>query len=79
MASELPDELPDECCAKCRFFSSPDDNRSWCRRYPKSVFIIGEEGDDDYYDPFSGQNWWWPTMYASDWCGEFQPVKAEAK
>ena len=58
----MPDELPDECCAKCRFLWDPATVNPWeCRRFPPVItherYFVFPDVDDD------------------DWCGEFQPRK----
>jgi|688.fasta_scaffold55407_7 hypothetical protein len=77
------EQLPEECCAKCRFwwrnasdtYGEQDgvygDNRfAPCRRFPK-VFT-GEKKQFAYDD------WDHPVMIDDDWCGEFQPRKEPA-
>lgn len=76
MASELPDELPEECCAKCRFYRRWGNNPMACHRYPP-VLTPGEISvhlDDDaaWCVETSTE---YPEPPESDWCGEFQPVK----
>lgn len=73
----MDDDLPEECCAKCRFSGrnedfqdqpvlSFDDHTGWdgfyCRRYPPSRAT--ETPPDNY-----------PSVRSRDWCGEFQPRK----
>lgn len=68
----MSEELPDECCAKCRFgflFEPTSDDFSTvftCKRHPPQW----READDADLD-----NWFQPLTYAYDWCGEFQPRK----
>lgn len=76
----MPDELPEECCAKCRFWWDRardsygdsdgvfgENTFSSCRRFPKS--FIGGNNRLRYDD------WEHPVMIDVDWCGEFQPRK----
>lgn len=68
-------ELPRECCAKCRFAGPPldcDDPPviAECRRFPPLFFSgFGQSSGDD----MSVDNWHRPTVMLYDWCGEFQP------
>jgi hypothetical protein len=76
----MSDELPDECCAKCRFWWYGDDpgipgmdpgtwelptTRLYCRRFPPISFPLA----------MVPQNCDFAMTKASWWCGEFQPVK----
>jgi hypothetical protein len=83
----MASELPDECCANCRFwhlsfktdFCDPDDKEdtstwSQCRRFPpvSPVDNIGFWADGE---PDDGPAY--PLTHDYDWCGEFQPVKSK--
>ena len=59
----MTDELPDECCAKCRFHFG-----FVCRRYPKVLFTVTETSN-----PVTLKHWAHPPVDAREWCGEFQP------
>jgi hypothetical protein len=69
----MASELPEECCAKCRFRMRFEDTPEWggsvkeCRRNAPVAVV----------QPWGGVQANFPTMVASDWCGEFQPRKAE--
>jgi len=65
----MMDEMPDECCAKCRFLHSAT-NRGKCHRFPP-VF-------DHTTNPSVPHDvrWTFPIVMLDDWCGEFQPQKA---
>lgn len=70
--SEQENDLPDECCAKCRFSvlcAIPQDLPPvlTCKRYPPTYHRLDDD-DDDEDDP-----WHQPLVYGHDWCGEFQP------
>jgi hypothetical protein len=75
MASELLEELPEECCEKCRFSRYDEDCVTWyCHRYPPSLAL-----DECVIDLLS-----WPAIDINEdnpslnWCGEFQPRKAKS-
>lgn len=61
----MPDnDLPTECCAKCRFGFMPkhfpDDRTVLCRR--RAPTRVTGSGDG------------FPAMHWSQWCGEFEAV-----
>lgn len=66
----MPDELPDECCGKCRFWSPPTENQlaenaesdGECLRYPPTLVMTD-----------AGLENWFPDTADFDWCGEYQP------
>ena len=64
----MAEELPVECCGKCRFGYMPNnfegDITVQCRRR-SPVF------SPNMMDKF-------PTMCDFEWCGEFQPGKAQS-
>lgn len=88
MASELPeeglDELPDDCCAKCRFaqhgMREKRNGYYHCRRYPPvipvSVEIMPHSTNGSYNastDCIDGVGLTsYPGVKSADWCGEFQ-------
>lgn len=82
----MASELPEECCAKCRFGElmreEPflQDSEFRCRRYPPSVFIgaVGESDVDEVADNATSSGYFYaPYVTGDNWCGEFQPRKAE--
>lgn len=64
----MNEELPEECCDKCRFafllIENGDVTR--CKRYPPTRKPA--EGIEN-------ENWVQPLTMIDDWCGEFQPRK----
>ena len=62
----MTDPLPDECCAKCRFFLGLTQACGYCRRHPRIVVVIS-----DYL------NYAYPGTDVDDWCGEYQPRTKE--
>lgn len=85
----IEQELPQECCAKCRFRGdeqgegiSEVDKEYHCRRYPPMQFV--HEYDEppgeslEHVDAMTGalecySFWFFPVVLATQWCGEFQP------
>lgn len=76
-------ELPQECCAKCRFwdfikkagFTDPDelDDKWWwshCRRFPPVAPVANACFWADGV-PLDSPSY--PLTQDDDWCGEFQP------
>ena len=69
----MSDELPDECCAKCRFTEHIDGEEYVCRRYPPVACSDGYSDDKTYSWVRYYKH---PDVEKTDCCGEFQPVKA---
>ncbi len=71
----MSEELPDECCAKCRFYDRDDydvidgDKFGFCRRYPPSINFERWRREVGL-NPVCGVS---PPVWEHDWCGEFQP------
>ena len=59
-------KIPQDCmpmCQSCAFFDrEKNDDVGFCRRYPPSMFFLG---DDDFESLF-------PITGLSEWCGEFK-------
>jgi|688.fasta_scaffold836328_2 hypothetical protein len=77
---ELPDELPEECCAKCRF-SLPFEMESlvFCRRFPPGSSMLVFDYDDNFSVATKKVEQTFPMIDDDDWCGEFQPRKPVAE
>lgn len=74
----MPDELPEECCAKCRFAFDmhlyPDDaehREGSCRRFPPKTVRPPRLEFEDWEQ--RKQLCLYPLVAEFDWCGEFQP------
>lgn len=70
----MNEELPEECCAKCRFYMEDEHGQLSCHRYPPTVTPATIRDMDD------GERWIevtydYPATNGYDWCGEFQPRK----
>lgn len=73
--------LPDECCAKCRFFAKPPEQSrssiSFCRRYPPAShiakFIWDETGQSTIGNIQVSTH---PNVLPQSWCGEYVPRDA---
>jgi len=68
----MAEELPEECCAKCRFADDIDSEEYVCRRYPP-IPASDEYAADKTYSFV--RYFTHPDVEPSDWCGEFQPRK----
>ena len=56
-------------CSACRFFDPFDEPKAgFCRRYAPFVQVTPQAIRDAYARSFV-----WPTVIATDWCGEHQP------
>lgn len=76
-------ELPQECCAKCRFArgESVDSVAFHCHRYPPyfpaSISVVPDiryGRKSIHADANDGVSQaLFPGVYDDDWCGEFQP------
>jgi hypothetical protein len=64
--SQEPD-APEERCENCRFMRPGDEaiDMGVCRRFPPVSTP----------DSSNGLEWSQPTVWAFEWCGEWQPVK----
>lgn len=74
----MDDELPDECCAKCRFTtlaSGSDSEQGYCQRFPPSLLEIDTQSVDIEMAIESSHWWGFPVIEKDNWCGEFQPQK----
>lgn len=67
----MAEELPDECCAKCRFWREPTEDEitkygegvlGECYRYPPTMLMVDGRAES-----------WYPDTGDDEWCGEYQP------
>lgn len=69
-----PQELPDECCGRCKYFSH---RSAQCHRYPPQLMLFWSNPER----PDGKSCQWtctWPNTNAELYCGEFKtanPVK----
>lgn len=68
------DDLPNDCCARCRFFIKPaDPNPGVCRRFPPTPFIARAIWNEDQTRVVSNvQLTAFPIVPLAGWCGEFR-------
>jgi hypothetical protein len=66
--------LPDQCCARCRFFMAAPTPQLpvFCRRFPPTPFIINLNWNEDKTQIVGNQQIsTQPTVHPAGWCGEF--------
>ena len=77
----MTEELPNEFCAKCRFWgildtqyaNFIDDQDGTCRRFPPTAILPDLRDEDGGVDSLSrAYTWFFPATRGGDWCGEFQ-------
>jgi hypothetical protein len=80
----MAEELPNECCVKCRFWgildtqyaNFIDDQDGTCRRFPPTAILPDLRDEDGGVDSLSrAYTWFFPATRGGDWCGEFEPQK----
>ncbi len=74
-ASMAPTSLPDECCAKCKFFVQAQGPTlpACCRRHPPTGVIVRANWNKENTQVVSNmQLTFFPMVQPGQWCGDFK-------